>query len=179
METQKLKLKVGDHEFEAEGPIDVVQAQFAAWKELIASIPAKQPEKPAYLSASGATAPLAELLQPSPDSVLRLPFEKIMKTEGRIVSLTARSETIEETVLLILLGQKEFRGNQEVTGSEIMDGLKQSGYMLKRVDHLMDKLSTDGHVITIGVHRSRRYRLSNTGLTKALGIAREVIATVP
>ena len=170
MDVQKLKVKIGDHEFEAEGPIDVVQAQFTAWKDLISTVQVKQKEaEPVTPQKENSVTP------PLP----HLPLEKIMKAEGRIVSLTARSETVDEAVLLILLGQKELRGNQEVTGSEVMDGLKQSGYMLKRVDTLMDKLSTDGSVITIGVHRSRRYRLSNTGLTKALSIGKEVIATVP
>ena len=170
METYKLKIKIGDHEFEAEGPVDVVQSQFAAFKELIASAPTKQQE------------PVPAPRQEGKDAVSQLPhlpLEKILKVDGRVVSLTAKCDSVEETVLLILLGQKESRNNQEVTGGEIMDGLKQSGYMLPRVDRIMDKLSADGSLITIGVHRSRRYRLSNTGLTKALNIAKEVIATVP
>src|SRR5438477_7666462 len=36
METMRVKLKVGEHEFEAEGPIEAVQSQLATWKELIA-----------------------------------------------------------------------------------------------------------------------------------------------
>jgi hypothetical protein len=167
METQKLKLKIGEHEFEAEGPIDVVQSQFAAWKELISATPSK-PNINTKLKK-----PL-ELPEPPP-----LSLEKIMKVDGRIVSLTARAETVEETALLILLGQKELRGNQEVTGSEIMDGLRQSGYVIRRADTLMDKLSSDGNVITVGVHRSRRYRLSNSGVKLATDIAYAVLETVP
>lgn len=66
-----------------------------------------------------------------------------------------------------------------MTGAEVMDGLGQSGYKLERVDRILDKLSTEGSVITIGMHRARRYRLSNSGLSKALDIASEVLATVP
>jgi hypothetical protein len=102
-----------------------------------------------------------------------------MKADGRVVSLTARCESIDEAVLLILLGQKEFRSNQEATGAEIMDGLKLSGYRVSRIDRLLDKLTADGDIIKIGVHRGRRYRLTNIGLTKALGVAKEVISTVP
>jgi hypothetical protein len=171
METQKLKMKIGVHEFEAEGPVEIVQSQFAAFKELIAALPLNKPEQtiPAILAEG----------ERIPGSLPHLPIEKIMKTEGRVVSLTARCESIDEAVLLILLGQKEFRSNQEATGAEIMDGLVQSGYRIPRVDHQMNKLTADGSVITIGVHRGRRYRLTNLGLTKALEIAREVVATVP
>jgi hypothetical protein len=165
----RLKMKIGDHEFEAEGPVDVVQAQFAAFKEMIANAHNQKLTEP----------PSEPKEESGTNELPHLPLEKIMKTEGRVVSLTARSETVDEAVLLILLGQKEFRSNQEVTGSEIQDGLKQSGYILPRIDRIMDKHSTDGSVITMGIHRGRRYRLSNQGLAKSLNIAKEVIATVP
>src|SRR5437867_11374172 len=40
METFKLRVKIGQHEFEAEGPEETVKAQFLEWKELIQSVPA-------------------------------------------------------------------------------------------------------------------------------------------
>lgn len=171
METYRLKLKIGDHEFEAEGPVDVVQEQFAAFKELIANIPAM---------TKTATPPQPEQT-PAADSapLPHLPLEKIVKVEGRMVSLTAKCDTVQEAVLLILLGQMEFRSNQEVTGAELMDGLKQSGYMLPRIDKVLDRLSSEGSAITIGMHRGRRYRLTNQGKSQALSIARELLATIP
>lgn len=166
----KLRIKIGDHEFDAEGPADVVQDQFAAFKEMIASLPSqsRQPQEQQRDREQNSTA----------NALPHLPLEKIIKVEGRVVSLTARCESVDEAVMLILLGQKEFRNNQEVTGAEVMDGLKQSGYMLARVDTVLDKLSKEGSTITIGVHRSRRYRLTNVGHSKALSIAKEVIGTV-
>lgn len=169
-DTYRLKIKIGEHEFEAEGPVEVVQAQFALFKELIAATPQKPTEH------------ATEATTEEKNSAAQIPhqaIEKIMKAEGRVVSLTAKCDTVDEAVLLILLGQKEFRSNQEVTGSEIMDGLKQSGYQLERVDRITDKLTQDGHIITIGVHRGRRYRLTNQGLARALTVAKEIIATVP
>ncbi len=35
----RLKIKIGQHEFEAEGPADVVREQFQVFKDLIASAP--------------------------------------------------------------------------------------------------------------------------------------------
>jgi hypothetical protein len=170
MDAYKLKMKIGDHEFEAEGPVDVVQSQFAAFRELIAEFPVSAPKdsKPQTQTKE----------EESKIQLPHLPLEKIMKAEGRVVSLTAKCETVDEAVMLLLLGQKEFRNNQEVTGAEIMDGLKQSGYMLPRADLILDKLSKEGSVITIGVHRGRRYRLTNQGHSTALTIARAVLKTV-
>lgn len=171
MDTQKLKVKIDNHEFEAEGPIEIVQAQFAAFRELISSLPKQSPKQPS---------PVLVVPDEKPGDLLpHLPIDKILKADGRVLSLTARCESIDDAVLLILLGQKEFRSNQEATGAEIMDGLKQSGYRVPRVDRVLDKLTLGGEIITIGAHRGRRYRLTNVGLTKALSIAKEVISTVP
>lgn len=170
-EPLRIKTKIADHEFDSEGPAEIVQYNFDVWMEVVkASLAAKTaPENNEEISSS-----LGQI-----DKLPHLPIEKILKSEGRVVSLTAKAETVDEAVLLILLGQKDFRNNQEVTGSEIMDGLKQSGYQLERVDRITDKLTNDGDMITVGVNRGRRYRLTNQGLAKALNIAKEVIATVP
>ncbi len=165
----KLKVKVGEHEFDASGEVEIVQAQFDEFKELIRLVASAPQAKP--LPAPPANQPT--------DALPHMPLEKILKVDGRVVSLTAKCDSIDEAVLLILLGQKESRNNQEVTGAEIMDGLEVSGYKLPRVDRTMDKLSSDGSVIVVGLHRARRYRLSNSGLAKALLIAKDVIATVP
>lgn len=169
MDEHKLKIKIGEYEFEASGPVEVVQAQFDEFKELIRSIAPAPQTKVSPIPAANQS---GEVLPP-------LPLEKILKVDGRVVSLTAKCDSIDEAVMLILLGQKESRNNQEVTGAEIMDGLEVSGYKLPRVDRTMDKLSGDGSVITVGLHRARRYRLSNSGLAKALLIAKDVLATVP
>jgi FKBP-type peptidyl-prolyl cis-trans isomerase (trigger factor) len=165
----KLKIKVGEHEFEGEGPADIVQAQFGLFKEMIAAVPIRKPQAESQ----------QEEKRQELDTLPHQPIEKVMKAEGRVISLTAKCDTVDEAVLLILLGQKDFRNNQEVTGSEIMDGLKQSGYQIDRVDRVTDKLSEDGDMITVGIHRGRRYRLTNQGLAKALTIVKELIATVP
>lgn len=175
MDNYKLKIRLGDHEFEAEGPVDVVQAQFAEFRDLLNSLPAKK--EPDQVSLPLQDDPMAEQVSKVPTPHLHL--EKILKVEGRKVSLTAQCETVEEAVLLILLGQMEFRGSQEVTGAEIMDGLKQSGWVMERIDKTLDKLSREGNVHTMGINRGRRYRLTNLGKRTALGFADELLKTVP
>src|SRR5450759_5775481 len=38
MESQKLRVKIGVHEFDAEGPPEAVSAQFEAWRSMVASL---------------------------------------------------------------------------------------------------------------------------------------------
>ena len=169
MDSYRLKIKVGDHEFEAEGPTDAVTRQFEAWKELIAAVPRQTNVTPATNGT-----------QEEPQKPVDAPIamDKIFRSEGRVVSLTALPNTEQEAALLILLGQRHYRTNESVTGSEVMDGMQLSGYRLGRVDRMLDGLASDGVVIRTGQHRGTRYRLSNTGLTRAQGIAREVIGKV-
>ena len=166
--SSRLKIKIGDHEFEAEGPAETVQAQFRVFKELIAKTPERKGLEP------GEPPPPPPV--PKNNSQLRL--DSIMKTEGRVVSLTARANLLEDAILLIILGQKTFRSIDGVTGSEIVDGLKVSGQPADRIDRVITKLADDGHVIITGVRRAKRYRLTNQGLAKAQEIAKAIIALV-
>src|SRR5438105_153407 len=45
METQRLKVKIGPHEFEAEGPPESVAAQFEAWQSLVTAMGGASPKE--------------------------------------------------------------------------------------------------------------------------------------
>jgi hypothetical protein len=173
MDNYKLKIKIGTHEFEAEGPAGVVQSQFEAFKELVAS-----------QQLGNATNKLSENAHPALDysvnvSEQAFSLDKITRIDERIVSLTARPETIEDAALVILLGQRTFRSNDSVTGSEVINGLRQSGLAVSRVDWRLEKLASQGLIIKIGSNRASRYRLTNQGMNKAQAVARSLIALVP
>jgi len=173
MDTSRIKIKIGPHEFEAEGPTELVERQFQTFKELIDLVAQqrtpepekKSTEKPINTGENGDEA--------------HVPLEKIMRVDGRVVSLTAVPQTIGDAALLILLGQKDLRGNQSSTGQEIGDGLDQSGQPTSRVDRVLLDAINENAVMKLGLGRSTRYRLTNTGLQKALAVARDLVAQVP
>jgi hypothetical protein len=169
MDTARLKVKVGEHEFESEGPAEVVQRQYEAWQKLIATAPRQKDVTPATTTTQ---AKIEE------GTVLAGELEKILRAEGRVISMTALPPTPEESALLLMLGQKTLRANESVTGSELMDGLSISGVRVLRVDRVMDKLATDGFVIRTGANRATRYRLTNQGLAKSQEIAKTLLQVV-
>lgn len=173
METSKIKIKIGIHEFEAEGPSDIVKEQFESFKELIRSTPSIIP-----------TQHNPSLDQPvknekDTNGGAHVSLEKIMHVSGRIVSLTALPPSPEDAALLIMLGHKDLRNNVSVTGQEIGDGLAQSGRPVARVDRVMESAINEATVLKTGIKRATRYRLTNQGLVKALGLARDLLANLP
>jgi len=178
MEPYRLKIKIGQHEFEAEGAAEVVQKQFQAFQELIVSLPeAKYPTTTDTLAESSREAAMATR---NLNLGINVPdFSKIMKVDDRIISLTVRPQSLEDAVLLILLGQKELRTSELSTGGEIMQGLVATGgFSVTRIDKTLAKLGRMGDVIVIGEHRSKKYRLTNAGLARVRQMANELLATV-
>jgi len=107
-----------------------------------------QPEQPV-------PAPLPPIAEPSaqPRTAPSNPgseqmLNRIMRQEGRVVSLTVRGASLEDEVLLVMLGQRILRSNESITGGEIIEGLRLTGRTVNRVDYQLDKMTTAGHVIT-------------------------------
>jgi len=170
MADYKLKIKVGEHEFEAEGPEEAVKSQFDAFRDLISGLPSTKKEN----SPTG-TLPVSE----TPISPPTLNVDKIFRTEGRLISITAPPASETDAVLMILFGQRHYRNNDNATGSEIIDGMVQSGYRTPRIDRILSGLSDEGAVIITGAHRGKRYRLTNQGHTRAETIVKETLGKLP
>ena len=156
MSKYRLKMTIHGHTFDAEGDPEVVQAQFEVFKELVLQAPAHQgPEDSVHSSGEtspedGGNKPLREREQPGEA------LERVMEVEGRVVSLTVPAESVDDAALLLVYGQKELRGQESVTGGDIMRGLEISGYGINRVDRIMQKASDKGSILMIGKHRSKK-----------------------
>jgi|SRR5579863_7574827 len=173
MDTTRIKAKIAENEFDAEGPVDTVQAQYEAFLKAVCSGPGHNSGLHKQNNSK------VEETKDDPDGIPHVAIEKILHLSGRVVSLTALPKSATDAALLIMLGQKDFRDNVTVTGQEIGDGLAQSGREVPRVDRIMDQALKDQYVLKTGVRRGTRYRLTNVGLSRALTIARELIASLP
>src|SRR4051812_3822966 len=111
MEPFRLKLKVGVHEFEAEGSEDAVQKQLEVWRDLIASPSASPPvaaSPPPYVAP-----PLPPPADGGNDDKAR--YAKIYKHDGRVVALTVPTLTGEaqtaDALIVLLFGQKVYNNS--------------------------------------------------------------------
>jgi hypothetical protein len=159
MSELRIKMKIAEYEFEAEGSNDIVRLELASFKKFL-------PARPHSAS------PQETAASTSPETGL---FE-ILRMNGRVISLKSRPESVDDAVLTILAGQKILRRNERVTGGEIMDGLRASGQAVGRIDYLLTRLVADGVVATKGTGRKRRYSLTAAGVLKANASAQRLAA---
>ena len=167
MEHLRVRLKLGEHEFEAEGPPADVVAQFAAFRALVWPPPLPPP---------AAEAPQPVALPPA--DLTRAELTRLMRLEGRIVSLITAPASVEGGILLALFGQKLLRNNERVMGGEIIEGIRRSGRLVERVDYHNHKLMRAGDVVAVGSGRAARYGLTKQGEEKAAALARRTLATL-
>ncbi|HEU4988644.1 MAG TPA: hypothetical protein VFT41_02530 [Gemmatimonadaceae bacterium] len=186
MEPFRLKLKVGPHEFEAEGDQESVEKQLAIWRELIGSPIAAAPalaspppvQPPANASTPATPAPVPPLAAPSEFN----DYSKVFRYDGKVVSLSIKPDGKTQAIdaaLLLLLGIRHFTKEDLVTGAPILAGLQQSGISVARVDRLMGSEMAQEFVLRVGQHRGTKYRLSNPGHARAMALAVELAARVP
>ena len=157
MEHLRLKLRVGEHEFEAEGPPSDVHTQFAAFRGLLPPLPG---------APYAAPDPNGRAMNPATRD-----YSKVMRRDGRFITLLTRRDLVESDILLVLIGEKFLRNHEQVMGGEITGSLRRSGWIVRRVDYTMSKLAARGDVAIIGSGRARRYQLTPQGVEAALTLA--------
>ncbi len=170
----RLKVKLGEFEFDAEGDDQAaLEAQFRAFQEMVGSLPS-----PSRAAIEATTPEPAPTVQPT-EAVADQNLNRIMKSEGRVISLTAPPTDVVEAVLLVMYGQRILRNNETPTGSEVIDGIKATGGLdMGRTERLFQRIASTGDIVLLGEGRGKRYRLTNTGINRVRQIAARLIATV-
>lgn len=182
MDSIRLKSKLGEDEFDAEGSAEYVREQFQAWQELVKLKLATASLSPKSKTDNETTVSLEgnhEVAPKQDAQAIDSALTKIMRVDGRYVSLTARATTVHDALLMMLYGQKALRNNDAVTGAELLSGLGSTGgFPTTRLDRILDKLAEDGDVMSFGERRGKKYRLTNTGVAKARALANDLIMAV-
>ncbi len=178
--TFKLRVKIDGQEFEAEGQSDLVSRQFEAFRLMIQGAGSAsvrhvnpdtgrplRPEAPqnVHAEAGGHDVDLAQLFQVSPQSQL---LSLCQPPDGKYPEADA--------VLLLLLGHKRLRNEEDVPVTVLMEALKQSGCPVKRLDRILTIYTQDHSVLRSGRGKGGKYRLTNLGLKKVDAMAGKLCA---
>jgi len=169
MAETRLRLRVGSNEFEAEGSREFVESQVEAWKHLFSGT-ARQNEP-------------AERESPQDGSEERDPSDVFSVDEERsMVSLTTQptgDQREADAALLILYGFRALAEQETVLVGRVKDALEESGFRPGRIDRILAPHVKSGLVLKSGQGKGSKYRLSNTGLSSARGLAQSLAAQLP
>lgn len=171
MNTYKLHIKIGENEFNSEGPAEIVKEAFDTWRELIASMPSKP-----TVSKEGRNN--SKYIDPDniePERLNRLFLYDPTKDLMSVRIFPRGTERERDTLLLILLGYKVLKDKHEVMATKLTRSMRQSGCKVTRVDRLAAKYINQGLVNKGGMAKSGHYSLTNTGLARAIEIMDEIL----
>lgn len=168
MDDLKLRIKIGENEFEAEGPADIVERHLNIFKNLI----------------DNKDEPLSIKIPPSKQNVLfdkynaiglmglKWPFREFFDTSlGRKVALldgTAPGLLNETEAALLLLYALDFlEGGKMVRVTQLRSAMTLSGYVPDRIDRTLQPCIEKGWVSRAGKGKAARYRITEIGADEA------------
>lgn len=154
----KIRVKFGEHEFEAEGEQSAVEAQFAKFIEMVG----------VQNLAAGAVGKQDQVKQSQAKhhraAPAEVPLERVFRT-GETVSLLAlpKSDNPEADALLMLIfGFQRLQSEATVPSTWLMKAAKQSGIRVDRIDRYINAREEFFNVA--GLRKGRRYSLNNRGI---------------
>lgn len=175
METYKLQLRIGPHEFSAEGPVDDVRQDFDMWKRMIQEFPSQPAPSTVDMPQSQNTPVLAQDGLPARSEVERLYLVDEKRGTVSLRILPRSEERNADALLLVLLGYRVMLGVEEIAVTALRPALKQSGCSVNRVDSIAEKNVRRGILNKGGRGKGGKYSLTNAGIEKARGIATDIL----
>jgi len=165
-EINRLRVKIGVHEFEAEGAPDWLVTQLDTWKELVSAAPASVVKQDAGGSRATGVG-LSGADQPDATELNRI----YAVDQGRkVVSLKVHptgNQRDADAVLLLLFGFAQLLNATDVLAGTIKESMALSGLRVQRIDRVIAPHQTSGYVLKGGIGKGGKYRLTNTGDNRA------------
>lgn len=174
MTLHKIKMKVGPHEFEAEGDKDSVQEQLRLWSDLIKAASPQEPIVQPTINQTKETS-----VQENQIDNLDQNLNKLFIVDEKNHALTLKylpfsKEKEAEAFLILLFGYKKILDKDELLVTELKRSLEKSGVAVARVDRLASRFVADRMVLKRGSGKGSRYAISNTGMARSLEIAQDL-----
>jgi hypothetical protein len=174
-DTKRIKLKIGDAEFEADVPADQVQPMYDQFLAAIGNRPAISTKAAAPETPNGVAPPIQQQPQGAMDEMILTKLYEV-RSDG-VITLRAlpRGEQKEaDTFLLLLYGYRRIKNEEPVLGTQLLQSAKYSGMAEMRPADAF--WATEQLVIRGGVKKGSTYQLNNPGVAKAEEIATKIFS---
>jgi hypothetical protein len=170
-DTKRIKMKIGDAEFEADVPADQVQSMY---DQFLAALE-KRPAAPPAAAAAAAHAPVlpeAPSVGGFDQGMLQRIFD--LRADGMVtLRLLPKGDNKEaDAFLLILFGYRRLKNEEVVMATQLLRAAELSGLTAYRPAHAL--AVHERFVIRGGQKKGSTYALNNQGVTKAEEIAAKI-----
>lgn len=171
METHRIKVKLGDAEFDAEGSAEAVQAQYDAFLKLVEAARTKPTTSVAIVPQTPTPFTPETPIPPAGGAVRPATLDRVFRKDDNLslVALPSGDAREEDAMLALLYGYRVLLGVQHVTGTLLKKSALLSGVTVDRADRIMNGLIPN-FVLAGGVKKAKRYQLNNRGTARAEAI---------
>jgi hypothetical protein len=163
----RLKVRVGDSEFDAEGPEETVKSQFELFLSAVNGRPHKAPVN--GTSPKNGDLPLGTDADPIGEGT----WNRFYKLEGEDgVSLKVLPQTANfngDALILLLFGFLHLKSLDTVSSGDLLAMAKKSGLRIDRIDRSLSG-ELNQYINRGGSRKGTRYSLNNRGQSYAQGL---------
>lgn len=165
-ETIKLRMEIDGCVLEAEGPREVVQGYFDAWRKLL-------PPRP-----GDAAAPPPPAASPAPEDPTRIILNADLQRGVVLLNVRPGGKHPEAAALLLILyGYQQLfpEAGEEILGTRLKRSWNASGLRKTRIDRFLANNVRDRLIKKSGERKASAYRLTPEGAQKAAILAQQLI----
>jgi hypothetical protein len=177
--SNKIKIQIGDFHLETEGSEEAIEKRLSVFKELveIASKAGVSAEHSSRRSHSTESKDGSEKQGSAGRSEPSSPLRRLFRVDDRVITLEAMpngGSRDGDAFLLLLLGHKIMRGESLVLVSDLLQGLKNSGVSVDRIDTVTAIVASELWN-KVGQRRAGKFRLTVPGEKKAREMAETLV----
>lgn len=161
--SHRIKIKIGNAEFDAEGSADLVNAQYEAFIGAVAALP--------VAGTAASRDPDPGPLKPPAGELDASILNRVFRSNDGVVSLLGLPRTDQpkaDGLIALLYGFDELLGQKTVTGVTLNKAARISGINLDRIDR--EIVQKEELYMKAGQRRGTTYSLNNRGREYAKGV---------
>lgn len=176
----KIKLRVGDDEFEAEGPAEDVRAMFQAWRAMLVGGAVARPDGSTDADAEAAAAALVDRRVAAttalslPDHVVNRVFNLEPDNGPCLRLIPADKRRDRDSLLLLAYIHARMAPSPWVRASDLKWMMELSDLSPSRIDRVAHWDEREGLLVRTGEGKGSRYAITVGGVERAERLIREL-----
>ena len=174
METHRIKIKIGDAEFEAEGKPELVKSQFEGFLAVVGHRPTVSVKPQEQVTPhTGKNASSGQVKRHG--KIDEATLSRVFKMDDPL-SLMATPDTDNpeaDAILVLIYAHTEMNGNPDVTSGALLKSMAKTGLNVKRMSQTIE--ARRELIRSVGIKKGTRHSLNNRGIAESEKLIRAMV----